>query len=238
MKRFMPFLFVSLFCMLTMNFVFAQTSNLCGTTSTESVGSPMCYDKSDYSQSQAKDQFKADMLSGYTCKTDSCARPALSECPPQIVSIPDPTSENNQWCFSGDVEWKCPNCTRKVIAQVEHEIEIDHGGGFQGGGTGAHISHDDIIHSKNSQSSIQRIYPNPASDVVRVNLNIAEEGKSDVEILVSDISGKQLLQKDYTEVPPSRFYPQVDLSSLSNGIYFINVLVNGKLIGSSKVVIQ
>jgi len=74
------------------------------------------------------------------------------------------------------------------------------------------------------------IYPNPVSDFLTVEL---PENSGDATVSLSDITGRLQLTR---QIPAGRKKEQIDLSSLKQGIYLLNVIVQGRIIGVEKVV--
>lgn len=74
----------------------------------------------------------------------------------------------------------------------------------------------------NSQNELLSVYPNPVSDFVNINVS----GLS--QVLVVDASGKEVLNFNTSS-------SQIDLSSLTQGIYFIQVL-NNQEIKTAKII--
>lgn len=72
------------------------------------------------------------------------------------------------------------------------------------------------------------IYPNPARNVVQVNLT-GFDGKS--EVTVYDINGKAVLRQQVSTVKST-----LNISGLSSGIYLVSVRNNGKEINSTRII--
>lgn len=75
------------------------------------------------------------------------------------------------------------------------------------------------------------VFPNPATDIVNVNVETANNNEVTVEIV--DLSGKTLEINKVVENKTS-----FNTSKYSNGIYVINVLSNGVSIASTSVVVK
>jgi Zn-dependent metalloprotease len=74
------------------------------------------------------------------------------------------------------------------------------------------------------------IYPNPASDILNVDIKSLEEVES---ISIISISGIEILKVNISDS-----HNEIDISNISSGIYFINIINSNKsIINSSKVVI-
>jgi chitodextrinase len=68
------------------------------------------------------------------------------------------------------------------------------------------------------------VYPNPSNGVVTLNITLNE--KANVTVNISDINGAAVNTFNFTQ--GAKGYQTIDLSDLTNGIYFINTIVNGK----------
>jgi len=69
------------------------------------------------------------------------------------------------------------------------------------------------------------LYPNPTTNVV--NISFGKNFCKDCQIKVYDIMGKQI-NISMTEV--SKSVVQLDFQENSNGIYFVSMLVDGKVV--------
>lgn len=74
------------------------------------------------------------------------------------------------------------------------------------------------------------VYPNPANDFVNIKLNNIEPVNT--ELLVRTISGKTVLTKRNMNSEIS----VIDISTLQKGIYFIELLKNGKQVDIKKLI--
>ncbi|MFC2107238.1 LamG-like jellyroll fold domain-containing protein [Bacteroidota bacterium] len=75
------------------------------------------------------------------------------------------------------------------------------------------------------------VFPNPAND--QVNIAIGLEYKQDVVLRIFDISGKEIISKEYTN--SAKITDRINTSFLENGMYFISIqtaegVINRKLI--------
>lgn len=218
--------------------IFAQTTLKCGESGTEDIPT-FCYPKEDYNNDidQAKAQLTADLISGYTCEVDECARPAISTCSPVVTKLPGSlTQGDNAWCFSGTARWKCTDCTRITPDTIIGEPfpPIDH---FR---ADTDISIDPLeehhIHSAQSANaaSIHKVFPNPTSDKVRIQVNTIDAQNS-IRLILRNTAGQILQTKAYDHFGKTLYNTQMDITSLSAGMYFLQVEINDQLIGSSKV---
>ena len=76
-------------------------------------------------------------------------------------------------------------------------------------------------------SNLNKIYPNPASSIVFI------EGDKINKINVSDLSGKTILEKKYSDTSSSI----LDISNLSKGIYLLKIY-DGKQINIKKLIVK
>lgn len=70
------------------------------------------------------------------------------------------------------------------------------------------------------------IYPNPASD--KVNFKYSFSKSSDVSVRISDIAGRTALVKDFGKQTEGEKAFTLDISSLQNGVYYIEMIADGK----------
>jgi len=79
------------------------------------------------------------------------------------------------------------------------------------------------------------VYPNPTTGIL--NIQIANLGTPISEFLLYDIYGK-LVDKVWLQNSDSTETAQIDLAELSNGIYFVKAVADGKVVAVRKVVKQ
>jgi Secretion system C-terminal sorting domain len=73
--------------------------------------------------------------------------------------------------------------------------------------------------SARSDAAVE-IYPNPAHDLLTIELNKNIESGQHVRIEVTDMQGKLMLYQEYVSDSPIF---QLDISELSAGMYIVNV---------------
>jgi hypothetical protein len=78
----------------------------------------------------------------------------------------------------------------------------------------------DISLSENELSNNMIMFPNPASDVLNIELSL--EGADHLEIRVMDISGKTVMQVS-EEKTSVKYEGRLDVSNLAQGVYMIEV---------------
>jgi hypothetical protein len=77
------------------------------------------------------------------------------------------------------------------------------------------------------------VYPNPATQVVNVQLELSS--RTDVEIYILDLNGKMVKQVKYDNLSPNTESVEVRVGNLPRGAYVIN-MVAGKSVKSGKFV--
>jgi len=72
------------------------------------------------------------------------------------------------------------------------------------------------------------IYPNPTNSKIQISTN--DLANNDIFIRITDITGRVILQENYKK--------EIDVISLQNGIYFLNIYDKEKLIATKKIIKQ
>jgi Secretion system C-terminal sorting domain len=89
---------------------------------------------------------------------------------------------------------------------------------------------------ENKDLTALSIFPNPtASGMLNINYELNVSGTSRIELL--DVLGNKLQIVDLGKVPAGKITQSIDVSNLSNGLYFVNIIHNNKII-SNKVQVQ
>ncbi len=70
------------------------------------------------------------------------------------------------------------------------------------------------------------VFPNPANDVISVNINLKES--AELQIDITDMEGKQVATIAKEKLNAGASTKQFNTSSLPNGNYFVRLQVNGK----------
>lgn len=78
---------------------------------------------------------------------------------------------------------------------------------------------EDLIHI----NSLIQVYPNPTHDFI----HLKTEQQGNIEWTLSTING-QIIQKKTVHLGDNESVEQIDLSTLSNGTYFLNISLNQK----------
>jgi hypothetical protein len=77
------------------------------------------------------------------------------------------------------------------------------------------------------------IFPNPAHQLIHVNLNYRTENKGRIELF--DLHGKVVLEEN---IPPGYQIIQLDIDHVSEGLYFLRWSESGQVKGLGKLVIN
>ena len=83
----------------------------------------------------------------------------------------------------------------------------------------------------NESSLFMTLYPNPATDIVRVQLSDQMPACSNAEIQLFDMYGK-LLQS----VPVTEETTQLDFTQCASGLYFVKAVADGEVVAVQKVI--
>ena len=82
------------------------------------------------------------------------------------------------------------------------------------------LSLPDVSIVENALSRSLKLYPNPARDVLNVELSL--EGKDDVTVRIMDVSGKEVISAIHSK-DDKKMEASIDLSELAKGVYMIEV---------------
>ncbi len=258
MKKFVLSFFTLLLLGSMSSQLIAQSADLtqrCGgkKTFTRKFSSVQCYPKKDYpTKEDAKKQLFEDLDgdADFTCLADSCLNPTDFTCEVDNINLDKGNfaDKGDEWCTAKPrivITWSCTNCTRKPKDTEEKprdEVPPTEGEGSdredsESGALDTNFSAASVQQSSNNFGRIERISPNPSSGLFQVNvLNEYEDGQLD--LVATDLMGKVLRQKRYTNISASNFHSQIDLSDFQAGIYLLSVRINGQLVGTSKVIVQ
>lgn len=85
----------------------------------------------------------------------------------------------------------------------------------------------------NSTSQLYKPYPNPASKEVYVPINVINAKNATIEVY--DLLGKKVMVQP---VRNNSGIASISVSQLKDGIYFIQLLADGKIVGTEKIVVK
>lgn len=83
------------------------------------------------------------------------------------------------------------------------------------------------VRDMNDELGVMSVYPNPANDVLNIDLGIVKEN---TEIKITDLIGRKILVTEYKS--------QIDISFLEKGIYFISIQQDSKTLGVKNIIKQ
>ncbi len=95
------------------------------------------------------------------------------------------------------------------------------------------------IVSVNDNGSIQpviNIVPNPT--VNQVTINIQNENIMNINLIISDLTGKSIISKDYLNINSNVFNTSFNTSNLPSGTLFFNLTIDGKLFTKQVIIIK
>ena len=162
----------------------------------------------------------------YFCNWASCYQPNVYESPDSLPMHPADTFK----AFTGDYSSNGFAGTTIVLYtffnEANHSDSIAvYGKYMAGSGVG--------IDQSKSIVTVSNAFPNPAQNVFYIDYSIENAQSASIEVLnvIGSIVSRQALQ-----VTSAR--ASIDVSTLRNGVYFYNVIVDGKRVSSKKLVIQ
>jgi choice-of-anchor B domain-containing protein len=113
-------------------------------------------------------------------------------------------------------------------------VDIEGGGSASGVGTSTGTALTDLL--ENGVANQIQIYPNPASDAVRIAMPVGLLSFSYSAEIV-DIKGRKILSIDSSELKSGAYFKEINTAALQNGIYFLSIRLNNQIIKHSKLVI-
>ncbi len=111
-------------------------------------------------------------------------------------------------------------------------------GGTNTTGTGVGTHTGSVLTGMNENININaiQVYPNPATTRIRVSLPVELMSK-DFTITITDVSGKIILEQTNTASKGGSYYKEINTSEIDNGIYFVAVSYDKKVLKISKLII-
>lgn len=116
-------------------------------------------------------------------------------------------------------------------------LSVDNGGNGSSGGistTTVNVLTD--VNEMSIYANQIQIYPNPASDLVRIALPV-KLLTYDYSVEITDVNGRKILTADASELRSGSYFRELNTSSLSNGIYFLTIRMNEQVVKHSKLII-
>ena len=85
------------------------------------------------------------------------------------------------------------------------------------------------------KNALEKIYPNPANEFANLEINFPFIA-SNIMVSVSDISGKIVVIRNYTQHLSGKTVLELPLKEVAKGLYFIKVVADGQAIGTGTFV--
>ena len=82
------------------------------------------------------------------------------------------------------------------------------------------------LYDNNDNYTSFSVYPNPAKEILKVEINTSKPSLSDNKIAIYSLDGKLVLQNKLSN-NAGRNIETIDIASLTNGMYFIEITLNG-----------
>jgi len=89
------------------------------------------------------------------------------------------------------------------------------------------------INNNESKSSISNAYPNPASDFFFIDYDISNANMAQIEVM--NLLGSTVLSQ---ELSISASKAKIDISNFVPGVYFYNLIVDGSITKSKKLIVK
>jgi PKD repeat protein len=83
------------------------------------------------------------------------------------------------------------------------------------------------------ESYSMTVYPNPTSDVAKINYRF-EDASAQIEFVMTDVNGREINRK---QAENNSGETQMNTSDLDQGIYFIKVIKDGRVVGTTKLTV-
>ena len=94
---------------------------------------------------------------------------------------------------------------------------------------------DPIAVSCESSVTGYSVYPNPANEVLNIDIELTSHQGNDVEIEIMDINGR-VIQSQHAQLDRGHNHLEVDLSEIPSGVYMINFIGTLDYIKESRLV--
>jgi len=221
-------------------------------TWTFTIPNKLCFKLSDFENDIKKViiAFHKNNIGTLSCDPSNCTpNPSNFKCSIDSIRNPDnsnltidSTSRAGQICFSGahSIDYYCGSCTFVPPGPGPgNPNPTNTNQGIHNNTNQMSISFTDVALPKTGAKSnqIKRLYPNPTDGIFNLELEVEKED-SQINYIVTDISGKVVFEKEYDNTTQASMNTKNDISHLSNGLYFLVVQINGEVIGTSRIMVQ
>jgi len=88
----------------------------------------------------------------------------------------------------------------------------------------------------NKSNTSFNVYPNPAND--RLYIQFASDRNSEIFVCIIDVFGRKVYSTDKTDTSAGINYQEINVSSISQGIYFLQIREKDKLCCTQKIIIK
>jgi uncharacterized delta-60 repeat protein len=97
-----------------------------------------------------------------------------------------------------------------------------------------------VVEVQSSREKMEHMYPNPANDVVNLSYTYPESyvPNNRNEIVIIDMQGREVLRENIFLFASSSNTIEINISSLSSGMYTLHWLSNNAWLDSSKIVVE
>jgi PKD repeat protein len=111
-----------------------------------------------------------------------------------------------------------------------------------GGGNNVYIDDINLYDPNNTSASIRenddvslfRVFPNPTNSIANVTFDLMDN--SNVKVSLTDMLGQEIQVINQSNLTAGSHQFEVNTNELSNGIYFVNLFVDGKVITQKLIV--
>jgi choice-of-anchor B domain-containing protein len=113
-------------------------------------------------------------------------------------------------------------------------VDLEGGGSAGGVGTSTGTVLSDLL--RNGTANQIQIYPNPASDALRIALPVSLLPFT-FEIEMTDMKGQQVLLTSSSELKSGSYFKELNITNINNGVYILNIRMNERAVKHSKLII-
>ncbi len=93
-----------------------------------------------------------------------------------------------------------------------------------------------LVNDNGNIQTVINIIPNPT--VNQVSINIQKENILNINLRISDLTGKVIMSKDYLNINSNSFNTTINTSNLPSGTLFFNLTIDGKLFTKQVIIIK
>jgi len=92
------------------------------------------------------------------------------------------------------------------------------------------------IEEGSDQFVVNGLYPNPASEVSTLSFGLSHSGN--VNILVYDLLGKEIMQLSYPSLPAGNHIAEIPVADMPEGAYFVSIMLNSERIHTNRLIVN